>query len=58
MTSTINIRTDRELKTQAQNTLTATKNTDINSIFGAAKDKMWMSDDFDEPLDELNGYMQ
>ena len=27
-------------------------------VFGSGKGKMWISDDFDAPLDELNEYME
>jgi DNA-damage-inducible protein J len=84
--TTINIRTDRELKTQAQmllNTLgidmttainmflrqvvtkkaipfeiSSQSNVGIESFYGVAKNKVWMSADFDEPLDELIEYME
>ena len=83
--TTINIRTNSELKTQAQTLLnmlgidmttainmflrqivlkkaipfeiSAQSSVGIESFYGIAKGKMRISDDFDEPLDELNEYM-
>jgi hypothetical protein len=39
-------------------TLNVTKESTPRPVYGSGRGKMWISDDFDEPLEELKEYME
>jgi hypothetical protein len=54
-TSNINIRIDSQIKHEAQMVVGNQKKT---PKLGGWEDKIWMSEDFDAPLDDFEEYMQ
>ena len=63
-TYNINVRTDQEIKAKAQKIYARPDEPQSvlpqvrrKPMYGCAKDKIWIADDFDAPLDDFKEYM-